>query len=558
MSMSAMQVHMARTSKYQTYNTVFAPSFEWNAGLYIRLSREDGDKLESESVATQKAILERFIAEHPTINLHDYYIDDGWSGTDFERPAFQRMMADITTKKINCVIVKDLSRFGRNYVEAGKYLETVFPLFKIRFISVNDMIDGTENPSSINNIIVPFKNIINDEYCRDISMKVRSALDIRRRQGKFIGSFAAYGYKKDGNDHNKLIVDEPAAEIVRSIYSKFIDGYSIIGITRELNEQVVPNPSSYKKLKGGSGLWNDSTVRRILTNELYIGNLVQKKNEVISYKIHVSKAVERNNRIAVENTHEPIISKEDFYKVQSLLRRDTRISPNKGKLSVLSGFVKCADCGRAMQKRTVKQGSKIYEYYVCSSYKKNHLCSKHAIRTEILEEVVITFLNRYIKLAVDLDRLNDKINKELINSDRTKRLNALIIAKRQEQEKANKILVDIYPDYKGGLIGREQYLALKEKYENLASKSEEEIKRLETELKTFEVNDYANEFISSFKKYNGIEKLTREMVVELIENILIYENGEIEIRLKCRDILNLATELFEKHESKMRETHESA
>ena len=220
-----MQLHMARTSKYQTNNTVSAPSYEWNAGLYIRLSREDGDKLESESVATQKAILERFIAEHPSINLSDYYIDDGWSGTDFERPAFQRMMADITTKKINCVIVKDLSRFGRNYVESGKYLETVFPLFKIRFISVNDMIDGTENPASFNNIIVPFKNIINDEYCRDISLKVRSALDIRRRQGKFIGSIAAYGYKKDESDHNKLIIDEPAAEIVRMIFSKFIGSF---------------------------------------------------------------------------------------------------------------------------------------------------------------------------------------------------------------------------------------------------------------------------------------------------------------------------------------------
>ena len=549
---------MARTSKYQTYNTVFAPSFEWNAGLYIRLSKEDGDKIESESVATQKAILERFISEHPTINLYDYYIDDGWSGTDFERPAFQRMMADITTKKINCVIVKDLSRFGRNYVESGKYLETVFPLFKIRFISVNDMIDGTENPSSVNNIIVPFKNIINDEYCRDISLKVRSALDIRRKQGKFIGSFAAYGYKKDESDHNKLIIDEPAAEIVRSIYSKFIEGYSIIGITRELNEQGIPNPSAYKKLHSGSGLWNDSTVRRILTNELYIGNLIQKKNEVISYKIHVSKSVEQKNRIVVENTHEPIVSKEDFYKVQSLLKRDTRSSPNRGKLSVLSGFVKCADCGRAMQKRTVKQGTKIYEYYVCSSYKKNHMCTKHAIRTEILEEAVITFLNRYINLAVDFDRLKDKINGELVNSDRTKRLNASITAKRQEQEKINKILVDIYPDYKGGIISREQYLSLKEKYENLALKNEEEIKRLESDLRTFEAKDYANEFISTFKKYDGTDKLTRDMVVELIKNILIHESGEIEIRLKCRDILNMPCGVMEKYYDRLRTTHESA
>ena len=557
-SMSAIVVHMARTSKYQTYFTALAPSFEWNAGLYIRLSREDGDKLESESVATQKALLERFISEHPTINLYDYYIDDGWSGTDFERPSFQRMIADITTRKINCVIVKDLSRFGRNYVEAGKYLESVFPLFKVRFISVNDMIDGTENPSSINNIIVPFKNIINDEYCRDISMKVRSALDIRRRQGKFIGSFAAYGYKKDAGDHNKLIIDEPAAETVRTIYSKFIDGYSIIGIARELNEQQIPNPSAYKKLHRGSALWNDCTVRRILTNELYIGNLVQKKNEVISYKIHVSKAVEQKNRIVVKNTHEPIIDKADFYKVQSLLSRDTRSSPNKGKLSVLSGFVKCADCGRSMQKRTVKQGTKIYEYYVCSNYKKNHLCSKHAIRTDVLEEAVIVFLNKYIKLAVDFDKLKDKIGDQLINNSRAKRLNTLISAKRHEVDKANKILVDIYPDYKSGLIGREQYLALKEKYENVASKGKEEIRQLESELKTFAIEDYTNEFITSIKKYDGFEKLTRDIVVELIENILIHESGEIEILLKCRDSLNFTAELFEKYEGMLKMTHESA
>ena len=540
-------VHMARTSKYQAYNTAFTPSVEWKAGLYIRLSREDGDKLESESVATQKAILERFITEHPAINLYDYYIDDGWSGTDFERPEFQRMMADITTKKINCVIVKDLSRFGRNYVEAGKYLETIFPLFRIRFISINDMIDA-ENPSSINNIIVPFKNIINDEYCRDISMKVRSALDIRRRQGKFIGSFAAYGYKKDTNDHNKLIIDEPAAEIVRSIYNKFIEGYSIIGIARELNKQKIPNPSSYKKLHSGSCLWNDSTVRRILANELYIGNLIQKKNEVISYKIHISKAVDCKNRIVVENTHEPIISKADFYKVQSLLNRDTRISPNTGKLSVFSGFIKCADCGRSMQKRTLKQADKVYEYYICSSYKKNHLCSKHAIRTEIVEEAIISFINKYIKLAVDLDILKNKINDELVKNDRNNRINALITSKQHEVDKAKKILLDIYPDYKSGLLNREQYLALKEKYEHLASKGTEDIKNLEKDLLVDKIENCAIEFIDSFKKYDGIKKLTRDMVVELIENIQIHESGDIEIILKCRDTLNFATEFFAKYQ----------
>lgn len=527
---------MARTSKYQTINTAFASAATWNAGLYIRLSREDGDKLESESVGTQRAILERFIDEHPAINLYDYYIDDGWSGTDFDRPAFQRMMADITTKKINCVIVKDLSRFGRNYVEAGKYLETVFPLYKIRFISVNDMIDGTENPSSVNNIIVPFKNIINDEYCRDISMKVRSALDIRRKQGKFIGAFAAYGYKKDETDHSRLIIDECAAQNVRFIYERFLSGYSIIGIARELNSRGVLNPSEYRKKNAKNGVWADSTVRRILTNELYIGNLVQRKNETVSYKIHISKQVEKSRRITVLNTHEAIISKEDFYRVQELLKRDTRVSLSTNKLSVLSGFIKCADCGRAMQKRVVKQKNKVYEYYVCSSYKKFHSCSKHSIRLDLLEKTVLAFLNKYIRIAVDFDKTIEKMNAQARKSDRAKRLNSELDLKKKELDKTQSILLDLYPDYKDGVLGKDQYLALKEQYDRKIELISSEMARIKEEIINCDNGICGNnEFIETFRKYRGLKELSRDVVVELIENIFIHEDGTIEIRLKCKD-----------------------
>ena len=469
---------MARTSKYQIESTAFVrPQSAWRAGLYIRLSREDGDKIESESVSSQKAILERFLAEHHSIELYDIYIDDGWSGTDFDRPSFQRMLSDITAKRINCVIVKDLSRFGRNYVEAGKYLETVFPLFKVRFIAVNDNIDSIANPQSMNNVIVPFKNIMNDEYCRDISTKVRSALDIRRRQGKFIGSFAAYGYKKDPQDHNRLIVDEEAADTVRKIFQKFLEGYSIIGIARELNALGVPNPSAYKRSRGlncnkSCGLWVDSTVRRILTSELYIGNLVQKKNEVVSYKVHVAKAVGANGRITVENTHEAIISAADFEKVQSLLRRDTRMSPQSYRLSPFAGFVKCADCGRAMVKRTVRQPYKTYDYYVCSTFRKMHskACTKHTVRVEALEEAVLGFLNEYIALAVDFDRLIEKINQAQHSGATSKRLESELSAKENELAKSQKILLELYPDFKSGLLTREQYFAQKERYENAVEK----------------------------------------------------------------------------------------
>ncbi|MDE7083215.1 MAG: recombinase family protein [Clostridia bacterium] len=564
---------MSRTSKYSVQRISGDTERVWKAGLYIRLSREDGDKIESESVSSQKALLERFVSENPEINLTEYYIDDGYSGTDFERPAFQRMISEAASKKINCVIVKDLSRFGRNYVEAGKYLEVVFPTFKLRFIAVNDGIDSFAQPSTMNNIIVPFKNIINDEYCRDISVKVRSALDIRRKQGKFIGSFAAYGYKKDESDHNKLVIDEEAAATVRFIYEKFLAGFSIIGVARALNARGVPNPSEYKAAKGlncrristckNGGAWTDSTVRRILTSEVYIGNLVQKKNEVISYKIHLSKQVDKSNRITVKGTHKPIISQQDFDKVQSLLRRDTRVSPNEkeGKLSVFAGFLKCADCGRAMQKRTVKQPNKTYEYYICSTYRKMHssLCTKHAIRAEVLEEAVLTTLNKYIQLAVDFDRLLEKINRVQKGGARSKRLSAELSSNQKELERAQKILLDLYPDYKSGIIEREQYFALKEKYGNAVARAEREISRIKEEMRNFANGvDGSNPFVATFKKYGGLKELSRDVLIELVENIFVHEGGEVEIHLKCRDAFLAAEEYIGQHKTADKASSETA
>lgn len=550
---------MARTSKYQVTNTASQNATLWNAGLYVRLSREDGDKLESESVSSQKSIIEDFILLHNDINIVDFYVDDGWSGTDFDRPDFQRMMEDIRNKKVNCVIVKDLSRFGRNYVEAGKYLEVVFPMFKIRFIAINDNIDSIGNPSSMNTVMVPFKNIMNDEYCRDISTKVRSALDARRRQGKFIGSFALYGYKKDENDHHKLVVDEEAAEVVREIYGKFLSGYSIIGIARYLNEAGVLCPSEYKRRQGmkynhpqtskKAGLWNDRTVRRILTNEMYIGNMVQKKNEMISYKVHISQAVNKDRWIVVHDTHDAIISKEDFEKVQSLLSRDTRTPPHMPQLSVFAGFLKCADCGRAMQKRTVSQPYKTYHYYACGTYRKMHsgVCTKHMIRSDTLENAVLTTLNKYIQLAVDFDKLIESINANS-NADRqSQRLQNQIAAKQKEIAEAQKILLDLYPDFKTGLISKEQYLALKEKYEGNISKEQTAIEEIIVQMSKLAEGVENNEFVSTFIKYHGLKELSREVLVELVENIYIHEGGAVEIHLKCEDAFGLAAEYIEQN-----------
>lgn len=265
---------MARKSKYGQPSAKLSTTL-WAPALYIRLSREDGDREESNSIASQRELLTEFVDTQTDMTSPRLYTDDGYTGTDFDRPDFQRMLNDLRAGIINCVIVKDLSRFGRNYVGVGEYLEHVFPLLNVRFISVSDNVDSYLDPRSVNNLVVPFKNILNDEYARDISNKVRASLDLKRRQGKFIGSFASYGYRKDPNDHSRLLIDEVAAAIVRDIFNWFIGGTSVLGIAKRLNEQGIPNPSAYKRCTENSQIvsyipTNSASVCRHILHISYI------------------------------------------------------------------------------------------------------------------------------------------------------------------------------------------------------------------------------------------------------------------------------------------------
>ena len=270
---------MARKSKYGVTGAESSAAKKWKAGLYIRLSREDGDKDESDSVSNQRMLLREYSAKLPDVEVADYFIDDGWTGTNFERPGFIRLMEQIKKGSLNCIIVKDLSRFGRNYIEVGNYLEQIFPFMGVRFISIADSLDSYGNPGQMNTIMIPFKNLINDEYCRDISNKVRSSLDSRRRSGKFIGSFSAYGYVKDPDNKGELLVDESVAPIVKNIYEWFLDGLGAITIAKKLNDMGIPSPSEYKRMCGlrykvadssvkGPVMWGYSAVKRILQNRM--------------------------------------------------------------------------------------------------------------------------------------------------------------------------------------------------------------------------------------------------------------------------------------------------
>ena len=343
-----------------------------NAASYNRLSREDGDKMESDSIRNQKDLISDY-AKQKGIRIVEEYVDDGYSGTNFDRPAFQRMMEDVKKKKINCIIVKDLSRLGRNYIETGRYLEKIFPFLGVRFIAINDHYDSADQSGDADQIVIPFKNLINDAYCRDISIKIRSQLDVKRKNGKFIGSFAAYGYLKDPADKNHLIIDEVAAEIVRTIFGLKLNGFSSQRIGERLNEMKVVPPLEYKRMCGlnfNSGFrsgknagWSIMTINRILRNELYIGTMVQGKNRKINYKVKQSRPVEEAGWIKVEETHDAIIPKQVFEIVQRLTELDTRTAPDADSVYTLSGFLRCGDCGQNMVRRTATKNGKKYYYY---------------------------------------------------------------------------------------------------------------------------------------------------------------------------------------------------
>lgn len=542
---------MAYRNRYDEYlrkrQGVLPDAKQWKAADYARISREDGDKEESDSIGTQFDIIDDYIAHNDDITFIDRYSDDGWSGTNFDRPDFMRLMEDIKKGKINCVIVKDLSRLGRNYILVGQYLEMIFPMLNIRFISVNDRIDSIKDPASINNALVSFKNVMNDEYCRDISNKVRSSLDRKRSKGEFIGSFASYGYMKDPDDHHHLIVDPVAAEVVKNIFDWFLQGMSIIGIAKRLNHMGIPNPSAYKRQCGLNykhpagqldSAWPDSSVKRVLKNRLYVGDMVQNKNRTKSYKVQVSVAVPEENWVIVPNMHEAIIDREKFETVQQLLMRDTRTSPGINHVSIFAGYIRCADCLRAMGKKSVAQSYGKYHYYVCQTFRKagRNLCTKHTIREKQLYDAVLATIQSQIDLAVSMDQLVNDLKSQNVRAAKSSRLEKMLQLKEEEYEKVSRCRIDLYPDWKAGILSKDEYLSLKAKIGEQLEQIEIAIANIKEEISKYQSAPVSeNKFISSFLRYRNIQVLTREVIVELIEMIYVYEGGTITIQFKYQD-----------------------
>ena len=381
---------------------------------YIRLSKEDKIKDESNSVANQKAIINSYIKKNEDLELVDFYIDDGYSGTTFDRPGFKRMIRDITENKVNTIIVKDLSRFGRNHIESDNYLENILPGYNVRFTSIIDEIDSLKNPKSVSSIAVPLKNLMNDQYARDISEKVRSTLKIKQLNGEFIGVTAPYGYLKNPKDKHKFIIDKEASYIVKKIFNMILLGKSKKEIAEHLNSKNVLTPSLYKLSKEKtnseelilSKKWNAEIVNRILRNETYTGTLIQNIKTKPNYKTSKLIDVNKDEWIITENHHEPIISKEKFDEVQKLL--DRKVKANKdNEIDLFSGYLKCSHCGNHL----IIRKSKNQVYYYCSSYLKDKKCLKYSINKKKLEQI----LKDEIIKKINIEQLDRKTLNELID-----------------------------------------------------------------------------------------------------------------------------------------------
>jgi len=519
----------------------------WKACLYIRLSREDGDKAESDSIANQRALIHDYAKTQQQIQICSERVDDGYSGVSFDRPGFMAMMEDIKAHLYDCIIVKDLSRFGRNWIESGRYIEQIFPYLGVRFIAINDHYDSLIAQNSNDNITLPFKNLINDAYARDISIKIRSQLAIKRKRGDFIGAFAVYGYTKDLDNHNKLLIDDFAAGVVQDIFKWRIDGLSNQGIANRLNELGILSPYEYKRENGmrysnalkrnPKALWSAVAVGRILANEVYIGVLEQGKRTSKSYKIKERINKPKKQWIRVENSHEPIISHRDFTLVAELLQHDVRIAPGNEELYVFSGISRCAGCGYNMIRKAVPSGNKQYIYYVCGANKSDRTCSPHSINEKVLEDAVLESVKAHIGNVLEFERIIQFIEAHGANQLGIKKLNKQVLVKKQELEKLEARKLRLYQDLQDGIIDREEYVRYRLEFTKLYTCASHALLRLNREIDALLNNrNDKQQWIECFKEHGNIESLSRGVLVNLVDRVFVQEKDQIEIRFRYKDL----------------------
>ena len=538
-----------KESSVQTRES-FSKTIGYQVGFYLRLSDKEAKDRDSESIENQFALLKDFIKNKPDLRLISTFTDDGKTGTNFRRSGFEQMMDEVRSGRINCIIVKDLSRFGRNYLEAGHYIEHMFPFLNVRFIAVTDGFDTlTATPAQLS-YLIPLKNIMNENYARDISKKERSAKKVLRKKGCFLGAYAMYGYEKTSDKH-VIGVDPEAAVHVKTIFDLCEKGYSDSAIAKYLNERKVLCPARYKYEKGivknakyaNTSGWYPQTIAGILTSRVYIGDMVQgaRRSKEIKGKKEVVPMSERD---IVSGTHEAIISKEQFDRVQEIrmdrhrryekmIQENRRLAGKSENSGILKGKVFCGDCKRAMVRKHIKSCKDKYRY-VCDMHEKTGQCSRKFLPEQELFEMLGCLIRRQIEAACQV--------KEWLHSRKQEEARELFRFEqtlRETEDKRNRLvqkMAALYQDWKEGVLDQDEYLYMKKQYE-------EELTGCEGERE--ELMGRKQEYILAYTSENPALKavseipddflLSRELVDRLIERIEIYEGNRVRVSFKFQD-----------------------
>lgn len=513
---------------------------EYRAALYCRLSSDDAYLGESGSIQTQKALLTQYCREN-NIPIYDTYADDGFSGTNFERPDFKRMLGDLEKHKANVVIVKDLSRFGREYAQMGMYIENDFEDWNIRFISIGENIDTLNGTDGI---LMPITNVINSHYAKECSRKTKQAHRALAKEGKFIGSRAPFGYIKDPNDRHHLIVDEEAAAVVKDIFKMFCNGIGYGKMTKILRERKVLNPQAYFNKNNPDYYksdywrqdfdWHVTSIRALLNNPVYLGQTTFGRTKVKGRVKKTKVAVDESEWIVVENTHEPLIDKATWDLVHEIMKNRRR-ETKRGEVQMFAGLVKCADCGSALNVsyNSKRQAFTSFSCWVYKNYGKER-CTSHSIGYKTLYNIVLEDIRRQAE-SVKYSKTDylAKLQNQLVsrsNQDLKKFKGELKKAEKR-LEQLDKIMSKLYEDRALEKISEERYISMNSKYENEYAELSEKAKQLKTELETADeslVNAY--QFVDMVEKYVDIQELNARILNELIEKIVVHEkeiiNGE--------------------------------
>lgn len=528
-------------------NTDIIENVNWNTAIYVRVSDEEKKKTITDSIENQKEILQQYAAVH-RLNVYKVYEDDGVRGGSFNRPAFNAMLRDIEAGYINCVLVKDLSRFGREHIDADHYLERYFPQRGVRFISVIQGLDSVADPHRMNSIEVPMLNIFNEQYLRQVSNSTKASLMIKRKEGKFVGSIVPYGYKRDPKDKHHLVIDEEACTVVRDIFKWFLEYTSLNEIAVRLNNMGVLSPSACRRSKSARPLkascWTHMGIKGILTQPIYTGDMVQGKTYSYNCKVNKRQPLPEEKWDITPDTHEAIIEKAAFRQVQSLLERKSKPKRTEKKTppSVFAGFLICKDCGEKMVRNTAyyinELGERVaYNRYVCSTAKKYgaKVCGTHLIREDVLKEILLDVIDTLVSSVMNVAETISKAERGKLKKQIGILENQLYV-NTQSIQKLNERISGLYGDYKDEIISLTEYKDMKARFADDKARIETQQVSIREQIRSLETTgDVPCEAVRHYMRFSDIADIDRSVLSQLVDEIYVDGDKNISVNFKFRD-----------------------